>query len=153
MNSFNLLPTISTFFIVLSATLVAVGWRLILKGKRKEHEKVMFYAGVTALIFFIVYLSRTVFLGNTPWSGPDSVKPFYITFLIFHIILATVAAVFGITTITLGYKKKYSRHRKLGRFTAVIWFITAITGVAVYSLLYLIYPGDEVVPLLDAIFG
>ncbi|MFD2115706.1 DUF420 domain-containing protein [Paenibacillus yanchengensis] len=153
MNSFNLLPTISTFFIVLSAVLVAVGWRLILQGKREQHQKVMIYAAIAAVLFFIVYLSRTVFLGNTPWSGPASVKPFYITFLLFHIILATAAAVFGITTITLGYKKKYSRHRKLGRITATIWFITAITGVAVYALLYLIYPGDEVVPLLDAIFG
>jgi len=153
MNSFNLLPTISTFFIALSAVLVAIGWRLAIKRKLEEHQKMMVYAAIAAVIFFIVYLSRTVFIGNTPWSGPDSVKPFYIVFLLFHIVLATVAAVFGITTLTLGYKKKFAKHRKLGRVTSVIWFITAITGVFVYSLLYLIYPGNEVTPLLDAIFG
>ncbi len=153
MNSFNLMPTISTFFIVLSAVLVAIGWRLAIKRKLVQHQKVMFYAAVAAVIFFIVYLSRTLFIGNTPWAGPDSVKPFYLTFLLFHITLATVAAVFGIVTLTLGYKKKYVKHRKIGRVTSIIWFITAITGVAVYSLLYLIYPAGEVAPLMDAIFG
>ncbi len=153
MNSFNIMPTISTTFIVISAILVAIGWRLAVKRKLEQHQKVMFYAAVAAVIFFIIYVSRTLFVGSTPWSGPDSIKPYYLVFLLFHIVLAAVAAVFGITTITLGYKKKYTKHRKLGRITATIWFITAITGVAVYSLLYIIYPGEAAAPLFDAIFG
>lgn len=67
----------------------------------------------------------------------------YHIFLIFHIVLATVAAVFGITTLTLGFKAQFAKHRKWGRVTAVIWFITAITGVAVYVLLYIFYPGGH----------
>lgn len=153
MNSYNLMPTISTFFIVLSAVLVAIGWRLAVKRKLEQHQKVMFYAAVSAILFFIIYLSRTLFIGNTPFNGPDSIKPYYLVFLLFHIVLATVAAVFGIITLTLGYKKKFAKHRKVGRVTAVIWFFTAITGVLVYSLLYLIYPIEDTKPLFDAIFG
>ena len=74
-------------------------------------------------------------------------------FLIFHIILATVAAVFGLTTLWLGFKKRYERHRKIGRVTAVMWFVTAITGVTVYVLLYILYPGGHTKPVIDAIFG
>jgi len=151
-HEFEILPAISTFFIALSAILVAIGWKLILNKKREEHQKMMFWAAITAIIFFIIYASRTIFVGNTTWGGPDNLKTIYLVFLFFHIVLATVAAVFGITTLTLGYKKKYSKHRKIGRVTAVIWFITAITGVTVYFLLYLLYPGGHTEPFIDALF-
>ena len=107
----------------------------------------------TAILFFIIYSSRTLISGNTSWGGPDSLKPFYVTFLLFHITLATAGAVFGITTLTLGYKKKFAKHRKIGRVTSIVWFFTAITGVTVYVLLYLMYPGGHTKPMLDAILG
>ncbi|MGN7764652.1 DUF420 domain-containing protein [Paenibacillus sp. 22594] len=153
MDIFTVFPTISTSFIVISAVLVAIGWRQIIKGKREAHKKTMIAAAVAAVLFFIVYMSRTVFVGNTSWGGPDSLSLLYHIFLIFHIVLATVAAVFGITTLTLGFKAQYAKHRKWGRVTAVIWFITAITGVAVYVLLYIFYPGGHTKPVWDAIWG
>lgn len=147
----HLLPAISTFFIVVSAVFVAIGWRLILQGKKKEHKKVMLWGAFFALVFFIIYLSKTVFLGNTTFGGPDNLKLIYHIFLLFHIVLATTAAVFGITTILLAFNEKFSKHRKFGRFTAVIWFITAVTGVTVYVLLYVMYPGGETKGLIDTI--
>jgi putative membrane protein len=145
------LPLISTLFIVLSAILVAIGWRLILQGKQEAHQKMMVAAAVAAVLFFTIYLSRTLFLGNTEFGGPDSMKPYYLAFLLFHIVLATVSAVMGIITLTLAYKGEFLKHRRIGRPTAVIWFLTAITGVAVYYLLYIKYPG-ETTNLWDAIF-
>lgn len=55
-----LLPTLSTFFIVLSAVLVAIGWVLIAKNKRAGHKKVMVAGAISALTFFIIYVSRTI---------------------------------------------------------------------------------------------
>jgi len=153
MDIFTLFPTISTSFIVISAVLVAIGWRQIIKGKRDAHKKTMIAAAVFAVLFFLVYSSRTVFVGNTKWGGPDSLSVLYHVFLIFHIVLATVAAVFGITTLTLGFKEKYAKHRKWGRVTASIWFVTAITGVMVYVLLYLMYPGGHTSPVWEAVWG
>ncbi|GAB6928616.1 DUF420 domain-containing protein [Paenibacillus sp. JCM 10914] len=153
MDWYFIFPTVSTTFIVISAILVAIGWGLIIKGKREAHKKVMIWAAIAAIIFFIIYSSRTIFVGNTTWGGPDDLKMYYQVFLIFHIVLATVAAVFGITTLTLGFKEKYAKHRKWGRTTAVIWFFTAITGVAVYTLLYLLYPGGHTEPVWRVILG
>ncbi|MCA1322281.1 DUF420 domain-containing protein [Bacillus tianshenii] len=151
--SIPILPTISTFFIVLSAIFVGIGWYLISKRNIEAHKKTMLLAAVFAIIFFIIYASRTIFVGNTSFGGPDSIKIYYTLFLLFHITLATVGAVMGIITLWSGYKNNLSKHRKLGPITSIIWFCTGITGVAVYLLLYVIYQGGETTSVFKAILG
>jgi putative membrane protein len=151
--SIPILPTISTFFIVLSAIFVAIGWYLISKRKIEAHKKTMLLAAVFAIIFFIIYASRTIFVGNTSFGGPDNIKSYYTLFLLFHITLATIGAVMGIITLWTGYKNNLSKHRKLGPITSIIWFSTGITGVAVYLLLYVIYQGGETTSVFKAILG
>lgn len=153
MNSLPILPTISTTFIVLSAITVAIGWYQIKQRKIETHKKTMILAAIFAIIFFLIYATRTIFLGNTSFGGPNNVKIYYTIFLIFHITLATVGAVFGIINLVTGFKKKFTIHRKIGPITSVIWFFTAITGVAVYLLLYVFYKGGETTSVLKAILG
>ena len=148
-----LLPTISTAFIVISAVLVAIGWGLIAKRKIEAHKKVMTAAGVSALIFFLIYASRTVFIGNTAFGGPEDLKGYYTFFLVFHIILATTGAVFGIVSIVTGFKSKLKVHRRIGPITSIIWFFVAITGVMVYLLLYILFEPGETTSVIKAIFG
>lgn len=151
--SLPILPTISTIFIVISAVLIGIGWILIKQRKIEAHKKTMFSAAIAALIFFIIYASRTIFIGNTAFGGPDDIKIYYTVFLIFHIILATTGAILGIITLYLGYKNKLVKHRKIGPITSVIWFFVAITGVAVYLLLYVFYSGGETTSVIKAIIG
>ncbi|RFU61177.1 DUF420 domain-containing protein [Bacillus sp. V59.32b] len=151
--SLPLLPTISTAFIVLSAITVAIGWYQIKQRKIETHKKTMITAAVFALIFFVIYVSRTIFIGNTSFGGPDDLKIYYTVFLVFHITLATTGAVFGIVTLLAGFKNNLVRHRKLGPITSVIWFFTAITGVAVYLLLYVFYHGGQTTSVIRAILG
>ena len=153
MGNLPVLPTISTTFIVISAIFVAIGWWRIKQRQIESHKKTMFLAGVFALIFFIIYASRTLFVGNTSFGGPDDIKIYYTVFLIFHITLATTGAGLGITSIWTGYKNKLAFHRKLGPITSIVWFFTAITGVAVYLLLYVFYTGGETTSVLKAILG
>jgi putative membrane protein len=151
--SLPILPTISTSCIVISAALVAYGWYLIRQKKVEAHKKVMLWAALFALLFFLIYLSRTVFIGNTSFGGPDSVKIYYTIFLVFHICLATIGGVFGIVTLLTGLKNNLIKHKKLGPITSIIWFFTAITGVVVYLLLYVFYHGGETTSMIKAILG
>lgn len=148
-----LLPTISTAFIAISAILVAIGWVLVARGKIEAHKKTMLAAAVAAIIFFTIYASRTVFIGNTSFGGPQDLKIYYTVFLVFHIILATSGAVFGLVTLWLGLKDNIKKHRKIGPITSIIWFFVAITGVAVYYMLYVKYPGGPTTSLIKAIFN
>lgn len=113
----------------------------------------MVAAAISALTFFIIYLSRTVFVGNTSFGGPDDIKIYYTIFLIFHIILATTGGVFGLVTLRVAFKRKISKHRKIGPVTSIIWFCTAITGVMVYLLLYVLYDSGTTTSMMRAIFG
>ena len=136
-----ILPTISTSCIVISAILVAIGWALIWKRQVHKHKNIMLWAAFFALTFFIIYAARTIFIG------------YYTIFLVFHIILATVGGVLGLIQIILAFKDKLHIHRKIGPWASIIWFFTAITGVAVYVLLYVLYPGGETTSLLKATLG
>ncbi len=147
------LPTLCTFFIVLSAILVAIGWKLVRERKIEAHKKTMMAAAVSAVLFFIIYVSRTIFIGNTAFGGPENLKMYYTVFLIFHIMLSTTGAVMGILTIRWGMKNKLDKHRRIGPVTSIIWFFTAITGVAVYLLLYVFYEGGETTSVFKAIMG
>lgn len=151
--SLPVLPTISTSFIVLSAISVAIGWKQIREKKLASHLKSMRLAAIFAIAFFIIYASRTIFIGNTAFGGPDSIKIFYTIFLIFHVVLASLGAILGIVSLYSGAKKRINNHRRLGPVTSTVWFFTAFTGVAVYLLLYVFYQGGETTSVVKAIMG
>ena len=149
----ELLPFLSTLCMAISAIFIIIGWRLILKGEEQKHKKAMITAAIFALAFLTLYISKTAFIGNTSFGGPDNVKIYYTIFLLFHITLSTIGAVFGIVTLRLGFKGARAKHRKLGPITSVIWLISAITGITVYILLYVLFPGGETTSLIKAILG
>jgi putative membrane protein len=149
------LPLFSTILIAISGILVAIGWYQIMKGRRELHQKFMVSGAIFALLFFLIYVSRTIFIGNTAFSetAPTAIRDAYYIFLICHIVFATTSGVFGLVTLSLAYKKKFAKHRKVGRYTATMWLITSPSGVMVYLLLYVMYPGGTTKPVIDAILG
>ncbi|OAI89327.1 hypothetical protein AYO36_04025 [Exiguobacterium sp. KKBO11] len=149
------LPLICVSLIVISAIFVAIGWFLIAQTRRnmKAHQTVMTIAAALALLFFIMYALRTILLGNTAFGGSESVKAYYTGFLIFHILLATSGGVLGLMALYHAYKKNFARHRKIGPVASIVWFLTAITGVIVYCLLYVVYDPGETTNVFRAIWS
>src|SRR5699024_11851970 len=92
----ELLAFISTVFIVISAILLIIGWGYIRKGDENKHKNTMLAAAVFAVLFLIIYISRTVLIGNTSFGGPDHIKIYYTIFLIFYIMLLTTGFILGV---------------------------------------------------------
>ncbi|MGG0645244.1 DUF420 domain-containing protein [Sporosarcina gallistercoris] len=147
------LPTLSTLLIIISGVLVVIGWLLIRKKRMQAHKNVMIAASISALLFLVIYLSRTIIIGNTAFGGPDNIKIYYTVFLIFHICLATTGAILVVLSLISGLKDNLPKHRRLGPVTSIVWVFAAITGVAVYLLLYVFYSGGETTSMIKAILG
>lgn len=128
--------------IIISAILMAFGWKFIRQKKIETHRRFMLSGSIFAALFFLTYAAKTVFIGDNTFGGPKSADPYYYSFLQAHSILATIAAILGIITLTYAFRQKFSTHRKIGPWTVVIWFITAATGLTVFILLFVAYqPG------------
>jgi putative membrane protein len=136
------LPYINQACIVLSALCIAIGWYFIRRRNVEAHRKMMITGSIFAALFFISYVVKTIVVGDTTFGGPKSLKVPYQVFLQSHSILATVGGILGIVSLWTAYKTKFVTHKKLGPWTAIIWFISAASGVTVFLLLYVVYsPG------------
>ncbi|WP_067623548.1 DUF420 domain-containing protein [Alicyclobacillus acidiphilus] len=139
--------------ILISAVCFAIGWRQIRKNRVRVHRRWMLTGVVFAALFFIIYALKTFIIGDNEFGGPKSVRVFYYVFLQAHSILATVAAIMGIITLTYAARAKFGRHRKIGPWTVVTWFVTAATGLAVFILLYIAYTPGQAASLLHSYLG
>jgi putative membrane protein len=128
-----------------SAGLVAAGWVQIRRGRRELHHRLMLAAVGFGVAFFLSYLVKTLLVGDSTFGGPRAWAGAYLAFLQAHVVLAVVAAVLGVWTLRLALREVFSRHRRLGPWTASLWFVAAGTGLVVFLLLYVVYhPGPPV---------
>jgi len=127
-------------FIVSSAIVMAFGWYFIRRRNVEVHRRLMLTGSILAALFFFTYVLKTIVFGDTNFGGPKLWRAPYQLFLQSHSILATVAAILGIMTLTYAFRGRFSKHRKIGPWTAVTWFVTAATGLTVFFLLYVVFP-------------
>lgn len=144
---------INEVFIVSSAIFIAIGWYMIRKGRIETHKRLMVTGSILAALFFISYVLKTLFVGDTTFGGPASMKGGYQAFLQAHSFLATVGGILGIISIRTALKARFGTHKKVGPWTATIWFITAATGLVVFVMLYVIYPSGTTTSLWNAWLG
>jgi uncharacterized membrane protein YozB (DUF420 family) len=69
------------------------------------------------------------------------VRTVYFTILISHILLAVAVPVLALRMFFLAWKGRFDAHRRLGRITLPIWLYVSITGVVIYLMLYVFFPG------------
>ena len=71
---------------------------------------------------------------------PEMVRFLYYAVLMTHTALAAVVAPLALYTAYLGLRGRLERHVRIARWTLPIWLYVSITGVAVYWMLYQLYP-------------
>lgn len=144
---------ISTSCTVTSALLMAIGWKMIRLKRRNAHRNCMIASVLFAALFFTLYVYRTVAIGNTNFGGPAYLQPYYTGFLLFHVLLTVISPVLAITTMVYAWKENFEKHRKIGPWTARVWFVTAVTGLLVYLLLFVLFPEGETINHFQRLAG
>lgn len=130
------LPALDAGFIAGSGLCLVVGFALIKRGNVGWHRRVMLTATALAALFLVTYAIRWALLGSQPFEGQGVIRLVYFAVLISHIILAVAIIPMVIIALHRACRGDFPRHKRIARFTLPVWLYVAITGWAVYWMLY-----------------
>lgn len=123
----------------LTALLLIIGYRMILKKKRKQHQFFMMTAFALSVVFLASYVISKISNDPVPYGGEGLLKGIYFFILITHIILSAIIVPLVLFTIYRAISGNFEKHKKIARWTLPIWLYVAITGVLVYIFMYPYY--------------
>jgi uncharacterized membrane protein YozB (DUF420 family) len=130
------LPTVNASLNALAAVLLVIAWVLIRRRRPIAHRNVMIAALICSVLFLTSYLIYHAQVGSVRFQGTGTVRTVYLTILLTHTVLAALVPFLAVITVWRAYRKQYSRHTRIARWTLPIWLYVSVTGVVVYWMLY-----------------
>tara|TARA_B100000700_G_C14981288_1_gene826536 strand:+ start:1058 stop:1588 length:531 start_codon:yes stop_codon:yes gene_type:complete len=132
----SFLPTLNAILNTITTLLLLYGYYLIKKKRRAMHRNIMLAAFATSTGFLVSYIIYHWFKsGPKLYTGEFS--SIYYTVLISHIILAAIIIPLALLSLYRGWNSEINKHRKIAAITLPIWLYVSITGVVIYTMLYL----------------
>jgi uncharacterized membrane protein YozB (DUF420 family) len=138
--SFSDLPAVNAGLNSLSVIFLTAGYVFIRRQNKIAHRNCMIAAFVTSTIFLTCYLIYHANAGRTVFRKPQWFRPFYLTLLLTHTVLAVVIVPMILMTMTRALRERFDAHRRIARWTWPLWMYVSVTGVIIYLLLYQIFP-------------
>ena len=139
---YALMPHLNAFLNAASALFLAIGFVQIRRKNRDAHRRCMIGALCSSALFLVSYLVYHAQVGSVRFLGTGTARTVYFTILASHTLLAAVVAPLAIAVATLALRGRLERHKRLARVTLPIWLTVSVTGVAVYAMLYHLYPNS-----------
>jgi putative membrane protein len=151
---FGFLPPIHASFNAIAAVML-IGALWAIKNKKVEvHRKFIYAAFVCSALFLVSYvlyhsttpevkfgdINRDGVLTDIEKAAVASQRPWYLTLLFTHIVVAGVSLPFILLTFIRAYTNQFDRHRKMARWVFPFWLFVAITGPICYLWLRPYYP-------------
>ena len=130
------LPTLNATLNTISTVLLTIGFLMIRRRKIVAHRNCMIAAFVVSGLFLTSYLIYHYHAGSTPFEGSGWIRFVYFTVLIPHIILAASILPLALITLYFALRKRFTKHRRIARWTLPIWLYVSVTGIIVYWMLY-----------------
>ena len=130
------LPTVNATLNTISTVLLIIGFLMIRRRKIVAHRNCMIAAFVVSGLFLTSYLIYHYHAGSTPFEGSGWIRFVYFAVLIPHIILAAAILPLALTTLYFALQKRFTKHRRIARWTLPIWLYVSVTGIIVYWMLY-----------------
>jgi uncharacterized membrane protein YozB (DUF420 family) len=130
------LPSLNALLNATSAVLAATGWWLIRHRRRDAHRRLMLSAFATSTLFLVSYLVYHFRAGSVRFAGQGAIRSFYLALLLSHTVLAALIVPLVLVTLTRALRGRFEAHRRLARYTIVLWLWVSVSGVVVYWMLY-----------------
>jgi uncharacterized membrane protein YozB (DUF420 family) len=134
------LPAVNATFNAISTVFISAGWWLVRRGYWRQHIACMVTAIVSSAFFLSGYLTYHAYAGEKSSGYHGLIAWLYFPMLITHILLAFVTLPLVFITLIPAFRRRWDRHRRLGRWTMPIWLYVSVTGVLVYLVLYHWFP-------------
>ncbi|MAI07082.1 MAG: hypothetical protein CBC47_08135 [Alphaproteobacteria bacterium TMED87] len=134
------LPHLNAILNTITFLLLVIGFTLIKLGYKNFHRIVMLCAITVSAIFLVSYLiyhftSPVFVFPGTGWTIPA-----YYLLLVSHVILAMIVTPMVVVVAWFALKGVFEKHKKFARWVWPMWLYVTGSGVAVYIILYHIYP-------------
>lgn len=100
----------------------------------------MISALTVSVLFMTSYSIYHTRAGHTTFSGTGWIRPVYFFVLITHVVLATAIVPLVLVTVIRAARRRFDRHARIARWTWPLWLYVSVSGVAVYIMLYHLYP-------------
>lgn len=130
------LPTLNAALNATAATLLVWGYRLIRRGEREKHRRVMVAAFGVSVLFLLSYMIYHASAGSVKYQKTGWIRTVYLLILLTHTVLAALVPPLAALTLFRAWTGKFDRHRRIARWTLPIWLYVSATGVVVYLMLY-----------------
>ena len=130
------LPPLNTALIAISGAFLLLGYFFIRRREITQHRRSMLTATVFAALFLAVYVARALLFEAKHFTGQDWVRVFYLAILGSHTVVATLVGPLALYTLYRAFRGQFDQHRRIARLALPLWLYAALTGWAVYAMLY-----------------
>ena len=104
------------------------------------HQLMMTISFALGGVFLVCYVLYHTTNPANKFSGEGFVRYIYLFILATHVGLSFVVLPLVLRAMYYAVTKQFAAHRKIVRFAYPIWLYVSITGVAVYLMLYHLFP-------------
>ena len=138
--STNELPHLNAILNSITIILLMSGYAFIKKRNRVVHKRLMLSAFSVSALFLTSYLIYHYTVGATRFVGVGWIRPVYFGILISHTVLAIIIVPPIFLLLYRALRQEYDKHARLARWIFPMWLYVSGTGVAIYLMLYHLYP-------------
>ena len=144
MFSIHDFPHINAALNATSTVLLLVGYIQIRRQRWRAHATLMIAATITSAAFLACYLYYHYHAGEQStrqmtWL-PHWLRMIYLAILFPHLLLATAMLPIIALTLWRAAARRWDKHRRIARPTLIIWLYVSVSGVAIYWMLYHLFP-------------
>lgn len=134
---YGALPRVNAALNTASAALLGLGYLLVRRRRLADHRNCMIAALATSSVFLGSYLLYHSGVGSIRFPGTGALRSVYLSILATHTVLAVSLLPLVGTTLVRALRGQFGRHRRLARVAFPVWAYVSVTGVVVYTMLYL----------------
>jgi len=134
------LPALNATLNGACALLLLAGFLCIRRRRVAAHKACMASACVASALFLASYLTYHYQVGSVRFTGQGWVRPVYFAVLLSHTVLAAAVVPLALVTLARALRGRFDRHVRIARWALPVWLYVSVTGVAIYWMLYHLFP-------------